>query len=378
MSREFVTLMVMAAVFFLATGALNALLPKFVVDEIGGTEATAGFVMGSAAFSALATRIWFGRTADRNGARRILVIGAVLGAISFVLLAFADTVAGAVAARLVLGASGAAVVTGSTMLGIQLAPESRRSQAAAYVLISFHAGMGVGPLFAEGMLRAYSYRTVWLASGGFCLLSAVIAMGLVRRPGDVDREPSPLIHRKALLPGVVTFLGVFAFNGFMTFVPLYAREVGMEDASLAFLVVSITMVLVRGLFGGVPDIIGPIRAGSGALVMTVVAALVIALWATPTGVLVGAALVALGLSLQSPSFIKLAVDDVEPEERGSAMATFTAFYDVAGAIIGPTLGVIVTISGYRAAFLSTAGVCALGLVVLHAVVSPRLTLSHAA
>lgn len=372
MTREFFTLMVMAGVFFLATGALNALLPKFVVDEIGGTEATAGFVMGSAAFSALATRIWFGRTADRNGARRILVIGAVLGAISFVMLAFADSVPSAVAARLVLGASGAAVVTGSTMLGIQLAPESRRSQAAAYVLISFHAGMGIGPLVAERLLRAYSYETVWLVSAAFCLASGVIAMGLAFRPGDEAREPSPLIHRKALLPGLVTFLGVFTFNGFMTFVSLYGREVGMEDASVAFLVVSATMVLVRGIFGGLPDIIGPIRAGSGALVMTVIAAVVIAMWATPTGVLVGSALVSLGLSLQSPAFIKLAVDDVEPEERGSAMATFTAFYDVAGAIIGPTLGLIVTASGYRAAFLFTGGVCALGLVVLHLVVAPRV------
>ena len=58
-SREFAILMVTASVYFLATGAVNALLPKFVVDELGGTEATAGFVMGSAAFSALATRIWF-------------------------------------------------------------------------------------------------------------------------------------------------------------------------------------------------------------------------------------------------------------------------------------------------------------------------------
>nr|MCH9804727.1 MFS transporter [bacterium] len=130
-SREFATLMVTASVFFLATGAVNALLPKFVVDELGGTEATAGFVMGSAAFSALATRIWFGRTADRRGARRILVLGAGLGAVAFVLLAAASTVAGAVAARLVLGASGAAMVTGATMLGIQLAPPARRSQAVA-------------------------------------------------------------------------------------------------------------------------------------------------------------------------------------------------------------------------------------------------------
>jgi len=371
MSREFATLMVTASVFFLATGAVNALLPKFVVDELGGTEATAGFVMGSAAFSALATRIWFGRTADRRGARRILVLGAGLGAVAFVLLAAASTVAGAVAARLVLGASGAAMVTGATMLGIQLAPPARRSQAVALVLVSFHAGMGLGPTFAEWLLNLRSYAWVWMVAAGFSVASGGLAMLLSFRPGDPNAEPSPMIHRNALLPGVVTLFGVFAFNGFMTFLPLYAREVGMSDAGLAFLVASATMVLIRTALGRVPDVVGPIRAGSGALVLTVGAMIVVALWATPTGVVVGAALVAAGLSLQSPSFIAIAVDGVSDRERGSAMATFTAFYDVAGAIVGPMLGLIVTNAGYRPAFLTTAVLAAVGLIILHLVVAPR-------
>ncbi|MFB0902139.1 MAG: MFS transporter, partial [Acidimicrobiales bacterium] len=349
MSREFATLMVTASVYFLATGAVNALLPKFVVDELGGTEATAGFVMGSAAFSALATRIWFGRTADRRGARRILVIGAGLGAAAFVMLAAASSVGGAAAARLVLGASGAAMVTGSTMLGIQLAPPKRRSQAAALVLVSFHAGMGLGPMLAERMLDSLGYSWVWFTAAGVSTVSGLLAMLLASRPGDPDAKPSPMIHRSALLPGLVTLFGVFAFNGFMTFLPLYARAIGMEDAGIAFLVASATMVLIRTTLGRVPDIIGPIRAGSWALVVTVGAMVLVAFWATPTGLIVGAALVAAGLSLQSPSFIAIAVDGVSDRERGSAMATFTASYDVAAAIVGPTLGLIVLNAGYRPA-----------------------------
>jgi len=371
MSREFATLMVTASVYFLAMGAVNALLPKFVVDVLGGTEATAGFVMGSAAFSALSTRIWFGRTADRNGARRILVIGALLGAVAFALLAASTTLGLATASRLVLGASGAAMVTGSTMLGIQLAPVGRRSQAAALVLVSFHAGMGLGPMAAEWLLRTLSYPWVWGIAAIISLISGALAMLLSCRPGDPDAEPSPMIHRNALWPGVVTLFGVFVFNGYMTFLTLYAREIGMKDAGLAFLVASATMVVIRVAFGRVPDIIGPIRAGSAALVLSVIAAVVVAFWATPAGAVIGAGLIAAGLSLQSPSFIAIAVDGVSDRERGSAMATFTAFYDVAGAIVAPVLGLIVTASGYRSAFLTTAAASVVALVILHTIVAPR-------
>ncbi len=371
LTPEFWTLAGCASLFYLGMGAANALLPKFVVDELAGTEATAGFVMGSMAISALATRMWFGRVADRHGARRILVMGALLGALSMLALAVVDSVSGAVLTRLLAGAGGAAFITGSTMLSIELAPPDRRSQAASFILISFHVGMGIGPAAAEALLRRSSYTVVWTIVAAVVAGSALVAMRLTHRPGHDATEGSPWIHRSALGPGAITLFGVFAFNGFLMFVPLYAREVGMADAGLAFAISSVTIVVVRLLFGRVPDIVGPIPAGTFALTFTVFSAAVVAMWATPAGVLLGAALLATGLALQSPSFIALAVDGVSARERGSAMATFTAFYDIANALIGPTMGLLVSRYGYREAFLAAGFMSLLGLALLHLVVAPR-------
>lgn len=40
MTGEFWLLTLLSALYFAGTGVLNALMPIFVVDEIGGTEAT--------------------------------------------------------------------------------------------------------------------------------------------------------------------------------------------------------------------------------------------------------------------------------------------------------------------------------------------------
>ncbi len=132
------------------------------------------------------------------------------------------------------------------------------------------------------------------------ILSGLLATLLSLRPGDPNTKPSPMTHRSASA-GRRHALWCVRFNGFMTFLPLYAREIGVDDAGIAFLVASATMVLIRTTLGRVPDIIGPIRAGSGALVVTVGAMVLVALWATPTGLIVGSALVAAVLSLQWPS-----------------------------------------------------------------------------
>ena len=268
-----------------------------MVDELGGTEATSGFVMGSMAISALLCRPWFGRLADRRGVRLVLMIGACLACVSVLVLA------------------------------------------AFPILISFHVGLGIGPLLGEFVLGRSDYGSVWLAVGGLVLVRCAISSFLPRRIGvhGDQMAPTPLVLRAAIAPGFVTLFGVFAFNGLLQFAPLYGREVGLKDVGLVFTVASLTIVAVRLFFGGVPDVVGPIRAGSWALVLTAFAATVVALWATPAGLYVGAALLACGLSLQSPSFMALAVEGVGDRERGAALATSTGFFDIANAIIGPVI-----------------------------------------
>jgi len=370
-TREFGLLMATGITNSLGTGALNALLPPFVVDELGGTEATAGIVMGSMAITALLSRAFLGRVADRRGARRLIGAGAAITAFSLLLLVLVPSVPGAILARLVMGGGNAAFFIGTSVRAMELAPPARRSQAAAFNLIAFHVGMGIGPTLGEYVLDRTNYTVAWLMLAGLVTAACGVSWGLSHRPGDPHAEPSPLIHRAAIWPGLVTLFGVFGFNGYLVFAALYANEIGLDNVGPVFMVSSGTMVLARLFFGRVPDIVGPIRAGTGALTVTIAATVLLALWNAPMGLFVGAAMVSLGLSLQSPSFMVIAIDGVTDRERGSAMATYTAFFDIANAMIGPILGTIIAASGYRPAFLVSAGAGVVSMILLRGVVAPR-------
>ncbi len=375
-TREFLTLLATGTSLMLGSGALLAILPVYVVEELDGTELTAGLVMGCAAVPALLSRAWLGRMSDRRGARRLVAIGGAATALGMALLIAVPSVIGAMLARLVMGAGGAAFFIGSTVRAMELAPEDRRSQAAAFNLVAVHIGMGLGPMGGEWVLGQSDYGTVWSTIVVLSLVSATLSWGLSHRPGDPTAEPSPLVHRDSILPGVITLCGIFGFNGFIVFAALYSDSIGMASVGPVFLVSSGTLIVTRVFFGRVPDILGPVRVASWALVLTVAATVLMALWASPLGFFVGAGLVALGLSLQSPSLMVVAVDGVSDRERGSAMATYTAFFDLANALIGPVMGLLVTWSGYRLAFLVAAGVAALALVLTRVLLAPRWYAAH--
>ena len=371
LSREFLTLATATMLYFFGMGASNPLMPKFVVDELGGTEATAGFVMGTFAVAALVTRVGFGRLGDRKGARRLMVIGCVTSALGLSLLLVADSVAIAIGSRLLMGTAQAAAMTGSTVLAIDLAPESRRGEAASYILVAFHLGLGFGPVIGEAILNASSYDTVWLSLAALALVGAGVSMLLPHRPGDSDAPASPWIHPSGLAPGAVAAFGIVGFVTFSTFVPLYGPEIGLHRVGLVFTVASLSIAAVRIVFGTAPDRLGPIRAGSAALAFSALGSVIVALWSVPAGVFVAAAVLAGGMALQTPSLIPVVVEGIEPHERSSAMATFTMLMDVSVALTAPLIGLIVSGVGYRTAFLTSGVTSLIGMVMLATHLAPR-------
>lgn len=100
-------------------------------------------------------------------------------------------------------------------------------------------------------------------------------------------------------------------------------------------------------------------------------ALVVAFWMTPAGVFVAAAILAGGMSMQTPSLIPVAVQGVPSHERASALATFTMFMDVSVALTGPLIGLIVGGFGYRVAFSTTAITSLIAVGLLHLQMAPR-------
>ncbi|MET0909438.1 MAG: MFS transporter [Ilumatobacteraceae bacterium] len=371
MTREFLILACATMLYFLGMGAANPIMPKFVVDDLGGTEVVAGIVMGSFAVSSLLTRSWFGRLGDRRGARRLVVTGCLLAVVSMGILVATTTVAMAIGSRLVLGAAQASVMTGSTVLAIDLAPASRRGEAASYILVAFHLGLGLGPVAGEALLSAASYDAVWVGLAALALMGAGVATLLPHRPGHPDAPASPWINRSGIAPGLVVAFGIVGFVAFSTFIPLYARDIGLEQVGAVFMVASISIALMRIVFGRAPDVLGPIRAGAIAIALTIVGSLVAAFWSTVVGVFVAAAVLAGGMALQTPAMIPVAVHGVDPNQRSSAMATFTMFMDLSVALTGPIVGLVVSGVSYQVAFLATVGTSVVALVLLLGNLAPQ-------
>ncbi|MET0143752.1 MAG: MFS transporter [Ilumatobacteraceae bacterium] len=370
-SREFAILAVSTSLFFGGMGALNPLLAKFVVDELHGSDAMAGVVVGSFAVSSLVLRSWCGRFGDRRGARPLIIGGCVVGALGMLVFVLASTIPVAIVARLLQGAGQAAVMTGSTVLAIDMAPLSRRGEAASYILVAFHLGLGLGPLLGESVLDRSSWDGVWYTLGALTLAAGAVAMFLPRRPGHPDAAPSPLINRRGVAPGTVVALGMVPFVAFSTFVPLYGREVGLEEIGPVFVVGSLGIALSRVAFGKAPDLYGPIRTCTVAIIVTVIGSVVVSTWSASTGIFVAAAILAGGMAMQTPSLIPVAVHGVPTSERSSAMATFTMFIDLSAALTGPVFGLLAGGVGYQVTFLVGGFFAVAALVVLHVDLAPR-------
>ncbi len=138
----------------------------------------------------------------------------------------------------------------------------------------------------------------------------------------------------------------------------------MGGPQWVFLTFAVTVIVVRALGASLPDVLGPGRSGTIATVTIAAGMSTIAVFATPGALYLGAVVFALGVSFHYPSLMSLVVSRTTKRERSSAIATFTAFFDIAMGAGGVAIGVAAVVGGYRATFAAAAFAAAAGLAVL--------------
>jgi predicted MFS family arabinose efflux permease len=121
---------------------------------------------------------------------------------------------------------------------------------------------------------------------------------------------------------------------------------------------------MRSLGARVPDRLGVGRATRMALALSALGLAVVGTWRTPSGLMTGAAIFAIGIALLTPAVMTLAVEGVAPQERASVIGTTSAFLDLAFGLGPAILGVVAASIGRPGTFLAGAGVAAAGLVLL--------------
>lgn len=284
--------------------------------------------------------------------------------ISMLGYAVADSIVSLTLFRLLTGVGEAGFYTGAASVVNDIVPDERRGEGVSYFSLALFSGMAIGPVAGELILEATRFDLVWVAAAAASFVAGFLGFPIPEtRPPRADEVSTKIINRGALLPGAVLGTNIWALAAFVSFVPLYALQIGMTGSRFVFALQSGLVFAVR-LFGArLPDRLGPIRTSRLSLIGVIVGFLVIAAWPEPTGLFLGTVVYSLGHAVAFPGLMTLAVRSSPESERGSAVATFTASFDLFFGVGAMSAGAVASFVGYRGAFVGAAVVGA-GLLLL--------------
>ncbi len=350
LTRRFVVVVVSGVFYFSAMGALLPVVPRYVDKRLGGNDLAVGIAVGTLAVGAIILRPLAGRIGDRYGRRILMVGGAFVVAVTAASAGVFESLGWLILTRVLMGLGEACFFVGGTTMATDLAPVSRRGEAVSYWSVAVWSGLAFGPVLGEAILGGSDYDVVWYASGVLALLAALVALATTETRTATTGDRGKVIAPAAVRPGIILAVTLLGITGFSIFLPLYAPEVGVDDVGLVFLVYGVVVLAVRILGARLPDLLGPIRAGSIATGATALGLGIAALWHSTAGLLVSTVVIAVGSSFLYPSLLLLALRGVPEHQRGSVVGTFSAFFDFANGAAGLVLGGIAALSSYRGAF----------------------------
>jgi predicted MFS family arabinose efflux permease len=147
---------------------------------------------------------------------------------------------------------------------------------------------------------------------------------------------------------------------FFAFGALQANAVGLMPASTPLFVYGLVVVAGRLSLARFLDRLPALLLGAVALVIIAGGLMIMVFWSTPLGMALGAAVLALGVTLSTPAFFSAIFATAQPHERGAASGTASVFLDLAMGGGPMLLGLAAQAGGIPFAFGGAAAVALAG------------------
>ena len=365
-TRNLILVSVAAFVFFAAFHVLVPVLPLFV-QAIGGGATDIGLVVGSFTISSFTIRLFVGPRLDTRGRRGVLLGGMVAFAVGMALLMLANSVLAVFFVRIFQGIGWGATNTALNTLIADMAPPNRRGEAMGVFGAVLNVAMAIGPAAGLALTVTTGFLGVFVIATCLSVVAVLASLPVVEtrkqaRGAAQAPELSGLnrfFNREALQPSATMFLVALTFGAMMPFLPVYA---GAETVGIFYVVYAVTLLASRPITGRMSDLYGRKVVLAPSIGVAAAGVFALSLSNELAAVLATAVLYGVGFGAVFPTLSALTVDLCAVSQRGTAMATLTAAFDMGVAVGSMLFGVVIDMASYQAGFVGAALVGLMGLV----------------
>ncbi len=370
-------LTVIAAIFcgYLAVGLPLPIIPLFVHEKLGFSNFTVGVVIGIQFFATVLTRSYAGRITDHHGGKRAALQGAgfsALGGALYMIAALPElspaiSLGVVVAGRLAAGLGESQFVTGCVSWSIASVGPKRAGMSMSWTGIAMFAALAIGAPVGMTLYHQWGLQAAMVACVISPMLAIVIALGATSYLSPAgQRLPFHRVIGQIWREGLALMMQGVGLSGLTAFASLYFLARGWTHAGLVMTAFGVGFILVRVVWGHLPDRVGGFRVALYSLVIEAIGQAM--LWRAPNEwvALSGALVTGLGCALVFPALGVELLKRVLPANRGSAMGGFVAFLDIAYGLAGPGAGLVAGQFGYAGVYLLGAASALLGAALVSA------------
>ncbi len=337
--------------------------------ELGATTTEVGLI--NAAFLVMSGLLSFplGIVSDRWGRKSLITGGLLISLGTSLLLYFSATPRQLIWIYLLFGAGLAAV--GPTLMSYvaDISPPTHLGRSYGWYTTAIYTGMTVGPAAGGLLAHLWGYRPLFLIAGAFMLLVVLLEWVYLpdSRPPAESRSQQEkgwgltkdFFKNRALLGCLLLTLGgCFGQGMFVTFVPLYAQDQGLNigQIGLVFALQAVANAVSRLPLGRLSDMVAS-RGRLAALGFTSfgIALAAVGLAHTLTHFILTAIILGFAMGLSFVPLGALVAETVPPQSRGLAMGGYNSCIYLGMMLSSALMGGVIQGLGFAGAYFLAGG-----------------------